>query len=204
MVSAPIQILQALDEEQRISSKWIATALNKRHDNVIRDIDVLKNEDSSNLRNVISIFDQRGFIAEIRMTLTFAILLLSLYRGPKSTKARILILEALDYFLHRAPKLEAELSEAKRKLAEAQQKQLRKPASKNKSSWLVPIYAEPLFDDGLNQKVIIAYDRKTLDQLSPKQAVIVQLEHVRAIMHGVQKKEQEIFEMLMNHEGTLQ
>lgn len=204
MISAPIQILQALDEEQRISSKWIATALNKRHDNVIRDIDVLKNEDSSNLRNVISIFDQRGFIAEIRMTLTFAILLLSLYRGPKSTKARILILEALDYFLHRAPKLEAELSEAKRKLAEAQQKQLKKPTGKNKGSWLVPIYAEPLFDDGLNQKVIIAYDRKTLDELSPKQAVIVQLEHVRAIMHGVQKKEQEIFGRLVADKDLLQ
>lgn len=204
MINAPVQIAQALDSDNRISSKWIAEVTGKKLKHINRDIHTMLKGTGPNLDRLRFTKNEQGLIVEIFMPLTFAIILLSRYRGPKSEQARELIKQALDYFLNRAPVLEAELAEAKRKLEETNKKQLRKPASKNKETWLVPIYAEPLFDDGLNQKVIVAYDRKRLDELNPKQAVIVQLEHVRAIMHGVQKKEQEIFEMLMNHEGIMQ
>lgn len=97
-------LLAALDTEHRISSKWIAKETGKLHKNVLRDIEMLKDEAGSDLS---TLFRPNGDVAEVLLGLPPAILVLSRYEGVKAIGARRLILDALTYFIHRAPYVEA-------------------------------------------------------------------------------------------------
>lgn len=93
-------LLDFLNPDNLISSKWIAAELSKTHKNVIRDIEMLQKEDGSNLSHQA---DSRGYIQEYFLPMPFAIYLLARYTGPKAVKARKLIYTALDYFINNAP-----------------------------------------------------------------------------------------------------
>ena len=67
-------LLVALDTEHRISSKWIAQETGKLHRNVLRDIEMLKDEAGSDLS---TLYRPNGDVSEILLALPSAILVLS-------------------------------------------------------------------------------------------------------------------------------
>lgn len=102
----PPALLSALDSEQRISSKWIASETDKKHFHVTRDLERLIKE-HPNLDAICErIVNDRGQLQEWRLPLEVAILILAGYTGPRAVAAQDAILVALRYFLTRAPYME--------------------------------------------------------------------------------------------------
>lgn len=97
-------ILSSIDENFRISTRWIAKTLGKQVKHVHEDVRrimpefMVENEDHPR--------DARGYVVEYWLPLADAIYLVSGYTGDRAKNARRLISDAINYFLFQKPILE--------------------------------------------------------------------------------------------------
>lgn len=103
-------LLSSLNDNHCISTRWIAEAADKEIFRV--------HEDARRLFKVnLDKFDvernRQGKVTVIWLPLGEALYLMSRYEGERADRAREFIIEAVDWYVHTRPRLEAELSHAR-------------------------------------------------------------------------------------------
>lgn len=201
-------ILSFLNKDQRISSKWIAANCNKKHSHVIRDIKEKFNNSKDPSQDPTFIIGKNGQVQEALITLAQTLVLMSGYDGEKAENSRQLVIQAVDYFIYRAPQVEAQnvmLQQAVESLTKdnehirARNAKLKAGNGKHAGTYMVPIYQSPkLFDDGFGDRVLVGYERKRLEDLNSLEGAQVELLHIRSVLSGVNKRESSSFGKLMD------
>lgn len=100
------ELLEKLDTNQCISSRWIAQAAEKPAKDVHKDI-----------RRILGMVhvvnhqtDSRGYTTEMWIELHDALYMMSQYNSDRAEKAKALVREAIRYFIHERPRMEARLA----------------------------------------------------------------------------------------------
>lgn len=183
-------ILSSLDASQRVSSIWLSRNMERQHKHVLRDVDLLIEEAGP--------FEDPGVLTEKRdngqtscawIPLEMSILLLSRASGSRAAAARKLILQALRYFIRRAPEAEAEIATLR-----SQKTPKRLPGPR---AGMLPI---PVTQEGMfGGPVITHYVLMPKETANDMAVAKGQLRHLQRQMEGMSKKVNRLQSKLDGH-----
>jgi len=190
-------IMNAVDSQRRISSKWISKESGKSHFHILRDIETLLNganpdldsADSKDMFSLEKVWRKNGTTAEILMGLPLAIAILSRYTGPKAHGCLRLVVAAVEYFMHRAPLAEKRIKDLEIELAAERSKRTRQslPHASGPSKVLVRVFVEGLLP-GFESYFKDFYVSPEVANNMPQELETAKLAHLRRTEAGVSKK----------------
>jgi hypothetical protein len=184
------KIFNSLGNEDKISSRWIAKETDKKHKNVLRDIDsILPKLTGSNLSQSIIVIDSIGYHnseKEYLIGLELAVIILSRYQGKKAELALNLVCEALHYYINKAPLFESEILELKKQIEIL--KSQKKIEKEKKSTYNVPIFDIDIFGNYYVSRTE-SREKQTLSNMELDASKIL---HMDKTMSGLNKKYSEV------------
>lgn len=182
-------IMNAVDASNRISSKWISKETGKSHKNVLRDIETLVEEDNSSGSDLSQTKDARQRITECFLPIATAVVLLGRYTGPRAIAARRLMVEAVNYFIYRAPFSEKRIRDLEEENAWLRRSRRRQSltSSQGPSKVLVRVLIDNLLP-GFEAYFVDRYVSPGVASNMPQERETAKLSHLRRTEAGVSKK----------------